>query len=81
MNASKLKPLQRKHLQVLELMAAGLTREEISAQISVPPGTVKDWQGSIQRRLGARNGNNAVALAMASGLIRGPQAIQIEVTP
>lgn len=77
----KLKPLRREFVQVLELMAAGLTRHEISERIKVPPGTVKEWQGSIQRRMGARNGVNAVALAMASGVIRGPEAMPVEVAP
>lgn len=81
MGEVKLKPLRREYVEVLELMAAGLTRHEISDQIKVAPGTVKDWQGSIQRRMGARNGNNAVALAMASGVIRGPEAVPVEVLP
>ncbi|HZM83818.1 MAG TPA: helix-turn-helix transcriptional regulator [Candidatus Limnocylindrales bacterium] len=75
----KPKPLRRQHVEVLELMSRGFTRKQISARMGIPPGTVKDWMGSIQRRLGAQNGVNAVALAMASGVIRGPGAIRVEV--
>jgi DNA-binding NarL/FixJ family response regulator len=47
--------------QVLALVVAGLTNEEIAAQLYVAPSTVKHHLTSAFRRLGARSRRDAVA--------------------
>lgn len=61
--------LTHREIQALSNMADGLTSPEIAALLDVAPTTV-DWYGaSLQEKLGARNRNHAVALALRKGLI------------
>jgi DNA-binding CsgD family transcriptional regulator len=66
---SQRRALSRRELQVLTLVAAGGTRDEISEQLDISPGTVASHMTRIYRALGARNAAHAVALAYGSGVL------------
>lgn len=51
--------------QILALVVAGLTNEEIAAQLYVAPSTVKGHLTSAFRRLGVRSRRDAVALILS----------------
>ncbi len=55
--------------QVLTLMAAGATREEIGTHLGITAHTVRNLQAAAYGRLGARNGTHAVAVALQAGLL------------
>lgn len=61
--------LSLRELQVLTLVAAGGTRDVISEQLDISPGTVASHMTRIYRALGARNAAHAVALAYGSGVL------------
>ncbi|GIF77851.1 response regulator [Asanoa siamensis] len=48
-------PLSDRELDIVALVAEGLTNPEIGARLYITPGTVKTHLTSIQRKLGARN--------------------------
>ena len=64
-----LEPLTRRELEVLRLMACGKTNQEISRQLIISPGTVKDHTSSIYRKLDAANRTEAVARARQLGIL------------
>lgn len=66
---SQRRALSSRELQVLMLVAAGGTRDEISARLDISPGTVASHMTRIYRALGARNAAHAVALAYGSGVL------------
>ena len=51
--------LTRREAQVLEALARGLTNNEIAAELSITPGTVKDHLSAIYRKLGVANRTQA----------------------
>ena len=61
--------LSDREVEVLTLVASGGTRDVISGQLGMAPGTVASHMARIYRALGARNAANAVALAHGSGVI------------
>jgi two-component system, NarL family, response regulator LiaR len=61
--------LTGREMEVLHLLARGLTNKEIAAQLVVTERTVKFHVSSILRKLGAGNRTEAVHLAVNSGLI------------
>ena len=62
-------PLRRMELQVLRLLADGLTYDEITAQLEISRSTLKRYLNHIEDKLNARNRVQAVALAARQGLI------------
>ncbi len=56
---------------MLELIAAGLSNQEIAARLFVATSTVKSYVNSIFRRLGVASRTQAVAEARALHLISG----------
>jgi LuxR family maltose regulon positive regulatory protein len=56
-------PLSERELEVLHLMALGMTNREIAQQLIVAPGTVKAHTASIYRKLDVANRTEAVARA------------------
>lgn len=56
-------PLSPRERDVLQLVAAGLTNEEIAGKLFISPGTVKKHTGSIYGKLGVGNRTEAAARA------------------
>ena len=62
-------PLTPRELQVLSLVADGLSNKAIAASLGVSDETVKFHLGSVFGKLGASNRTDAVRLALRRGLI------------
>ncbi|WP_308112893.1 helix-turn-helix transcriptional regulator [Streptomyces sp. DH12] len=69
------------YLEVLRLIAAGLSNSGIAATLGRPEYTVMDQVRRIRARLGARDRSHAVALAMAAGLLSVEDVLQSRVPP
>jgi LuxR family maltose regulon positive regulatory protein len=61
-------PLSERELEVLRLVAAGLTNQAIADRLFIAVSTVKSHTNSIYGKLGVRNRTQAVAQAQALGL-------------
>lgn len=59
----------KRELEILELMAAGLSNKEIADRIFVSENTVKTHSSRLFEKLGARRRTQAVQMGKASGLI------------
>ena len=62
MTAPAAPELSARQLDVLRLMAEGLTDRQIAGRLGVSPGTVASHTLELYSRLGARNRAHAVAL-------------------
>ncbi|GAB4450971.1 MAG: hypothetical protein Kow0031_33500 [Anaerolineae bacterium] len=62
-------PLTERELEVLQLMAGGLTNKEISRQLVITTGTVKVHTSHIYGKLEVNNRTQAVAKARSLGLL------------
>ena len=65
-------PLSQRELQVLGLIAAGLTNREVAAALFISPETVKKHSGGIYAKLDVGNRTAAVARARDLGLLDAP---------
>jgi PAS domain S-box-containing protein len=61
--------LSLRDLNVLELVAEGLTNKEIGVRLSLSPYTVKDHMKALMRKLGAKNRVEAVVIATKRGFV------------
>lgn len=61
--------LTPRQLQVLALMAEGLTRPQIAARLWLGTATVKTHQRAVYAHFGVRNGPAAVAAGFRTGLL------------
>jgi LuxR family maltose regulon positive regulatory protein len=68
--AGLVEPLSDRELQVLGLLAAGRSNQQIADELVVVVDTVKKHVGHILDKLGAANRTQAVARARALGLLR-----------
>jgi NarL family two-component system response regulator LiaR len=70
-NAARQEELRitRRELEILELMAAGLSNREIAERLYVSENTVKTHAGRVLDKLNARRRTQAVQLAREAGLI------------
>jgi LuxR family maltose regulon positive regulatory protein len=64
-----IEPLSERELQVLELIAEGLTNPEIAARLFLALNTVKAHCGNIYGKLDVHSRTQAVARAQALGLL------------
>jgi LuxR family maltose regulon positive regulatory protein len=62
-------PLTERELEVLALLAAGLTNREIAEQLVISPETVKKHTSTIYGKLGVSNRTEAAARARALNLL------------
>lgn len=62
-------PLTSREIQVLELLAEGLSNKAIAARLGISDQTVKFHVASISGKLGAANRTDAVRRAVRQGLI------------
>ena len=61
--------LTRREREVLERLAEGRATEEVAQMLHVSPHTVRSRIKSLLRKLGARNREHAVAIALTEGVI------------
>jgi LuxR family maltose regulon positive regulatory protein len=64
-----LEPLSQCELEVLRLIAAGLSNQEISERLFLVPGTVKGHNHKIFGKLGVQRRTEAIARARELGLL------------
>jgi ATP/maltotriose-dependent transcriptional regulator MalT len=64
-----LEPLTAREVQVLELMAEGLSNKAIAARLNISDQTVKFHVASISGKLGASNRTDAVRRGVRHGFI------------
>jgi ATP/maltotriose-dependent transcriptional regulator MalT len=62
-------PLTAREIQVLELLAEGLSNKAIAARLGISDQTVKFHVASVSGKLGAANRTDAVRRAVRRGLI------------
>jgi LuxR family maltose regulon positive regulatory protein len=67
--AEMVEPLTRRELEVLRLVAAGLSNREIAQRLVISPGTVKVHISNIYDKLGVRKRTQAVAKARMLGVL------------
>jgi ATP/maltotriose-dependent transcriptional regulator MalT len=67
--AALVEPLTRRELEILHLLAAGLSNEQIANQLIVAIGTVKAHTAQIYGKLGVNSRTQAVTTARKLGLI------------
>jgi LuxR family transcriptional regulator, maltose regulon positive regulatory protein len=68
--ATLIDPLTERELEVLPLLAQGLTNRQIADRLTVVLGTVKAHNNSIYSKLGVSNRVQALTRARELGLIR-----------
>jgi len=70
-NAARVEQLgiTRRELEILELIAAGLSNREIASRLYVSENTVKTHAASVFEKLDAKRRTQAVQLAKEAGLI------------
>jgi ATP/maltotriose-dependent transcriptional regulator MalT len=61
--------MTKRELEILELIAAGLSNREIAQRVFVSENTVKNHSSRVFEKLGARRRTQAVQLGKAFGLI------------
>lgn len=70
MSARNNHKLTRRHVQILQLMARGLTADETAKKLGINAKTVAAHRAGLLVRLNASNAPHAVYLAVKKGLIR-----------
>lgn len=62
--------LTAREIEILQLMADGLERDEIGVKLRLSPHTIRNHRHKIYRILKARTAGQAVAIAMREKLIK-----------
>ncbi|GAA2300535.1 response regulator transcription factor [Streptomyces hawaiiensis] len=66
----RLKAITDREREVMELVAAGLTNDEIAARLVLSPATAKTHVSRIMTKLDVRDRSQLVVLAYESGMVR-----------
>jgi DNA-binding NarL/FixJ family response regulator len=66
----KIKELSPREIEVLRLIASGLTSNEIAEKMGLTPGTVKKYVGMILRKMRVPGRKQAADLALKLNLIQ-----------
>lgn len=69
---SPLEGLSERELEVLGLLARGLTNRELAERLSITEKTVKSHVGSLMAKLGVSSRTQAALVAWQAGLVEGP---------
>jgi LuxR family maltose regulon positive regulatory protein len=64
-----IEPLSEREIEVLQLIAEGLTNQEVASRLYLAPSTVKVHTRNIYGKLGAHHRADAVAKARAFGIL------------
>jgi LuxR family maltose regulon positive regulatory protein len=64
-------PLTEREQEVLELIAAGLSNQQVAEKLVLSTGTVKWYTSQIYQKLGVSSRTQAVAAARQKGLLPG----------
>lgn len=67
--------LTNRQLQILEMVAAGLSYKEVGVILHLSENTVKYHMGGIVRRLHQKNREQVVAYAISTGLVQRSEAL------
>ena len=62
-------PLTPRERQIVEMLAAGATGEQIAQELVLSPETVQKHVHNAKRKIGAATRAHLIALAMTQGLI------------
>lgn len=65
----RLNALTQREREVMELVAAGLTNDEIAARLVLSPATAKTHVSRIMSKLDARDRSQLVVMAYESGMV------------
>ena len=68
-DAGLAEPLSEREIEILSLLALGLSNREIAERLSLAQGTVKNYVTTILQKLGARDRTQAALRARELGLI------------
>jgi DNA-binding NarL/FixJ family response regulator len=61
--------LSRREIEIISLVARGSTNQEIGRQLRLSPGTVRNYNGRIFRKLGVASRTEAAVRALEWGLV------------
>jgi DNA-binding NarL/FixJ family response regulator len=68
-NTGMVEPLTNREIEILQLLAAGLTNKQIAVRLKISAHTVKFHVSAIFSKLGTNNRMEAVNLGLKNGLI------------
>jgi DNA-binding NarL/FixJ family response regulator len=57
MNELKVKPISERELEVVKLVALGLTNKEVAQRLDCSENTIKTHKANVMRKIGAKNSN------------------------
>ena len=63
-------PLQRRQLEILQLVAHGYLYRQIGDMLSISPETVRKQMANVFERIGAHGRTHAVAVARREGWVQ-----------
>ncbi|MFN7143706.1 MAG: LuxR C-terminal-related transcriptional regulator [Myxococcota bacterium] len=68
-HAGEIERLSPREREALRLVARGLTDGELADRLGIGPATARSYMQNVRRKLGVRTRSQAVALALAAGLL------------